>query len=256
MTDNMAKLRSESITNRSSRFRRFTSQMTATTGRCHAMGGSICTLLIGLTISVWANPEIMMSDTADNKGGLADAILLLDHADSWRQKYITYVDESESLKRRADMIATWLPASVDWERLDEGVRESAAIFNVEIVSLRKNESHVGSRVGVVVAECQVKGNFHSICQWMRQLSATGAEASSDVSATSPPISNVSSSASPHPQHNVQSRSPVWCHRIRMMRLPLPDANETQCAATLMIRVPYAAKGSAAANIVSKEPTDA
>jgi hypothetical protein len=184
----------------------------------------------------------MMSNPNGNNEDLVDAVRLLEDADNWRQKYVVYADESEKLKQRKQAIAQWLPLSADWTKIDERVRSLAAEAGVDVVALRQLDRHVGSRVGVVECECQLKGTFQAICVLTQQLSDLNAKGAAARQASR--------------VRDQEWTYPVWCHQIRLQRLPVIVDNQIQCAATLTIRVPYAAKGSAAANILMQESNDA
>ena len=101
----------------------------------------------------------MLTNAADNNEELSDAIRLLNEADSWRQKYVAYAEEYETLEQRRDAITQWLPRSVDWASVDANFRDLASASRVEVVSWRQLQKHVGSRVGVVECECQSKEAF-------------------------------------------------------------------------------------------------
>tara|TARA_R110002049_G_scaffold27321_3_gene94420 strand:+ start:58676 stop:59395 length:720 start_codon:yes stop_codon:yes gene_type:complete len=207
--------------------------------RIRLFGVLVCVGLIAATAWVWLHPEVVVGSDRVDRAKMADAIELLEQAADWRADYVACTNERDALQRRIETISRWLPQSVDWTQVNDQVRRAGFDTRVEVVQLRQLENHVGERVGVLIAECQVKGRFNSIYEFIHRISTAQDYTASD---------NDPGSTAAH--------LPVWCQSVRLQRVPDVVDGEVQCVATVMMRVPYAAEGTAAARLFAKDLTDA
>jgi hypothetical protein len=153
---------------------------------------------------------------------LADAATLIDNADQWRQLYTVNYRRSQAMDQHAASIADWLPTSVDWPNVENDIRLMGQSASLKVLSIKKGDRYVGTRVGVLSARCDVKGSYASLCRFLSGLS--------------------------------HRSLPMACSEIELQRTSETaegdNAHPTpHCRATLSLRIPYAASGTAAGRLL-------
>ncbi len=206
-------------------------RMTSTVRRCHLMGAITTTALMLCIGWVWSRnqsgvAEIVCGGTVVNLG---DARELIENADQWRQKYTVNYTASQDIDERVRSIFAWLPKTVDWSGVEQDIRSIGATTEITILTLEQGDQHVGKRVGVVTATCHLQGSYQSLCKFLNELS--------------------------------NQTHPIACSEITLQRVTAdkgrePRTAETRCTARLSLRIPFAASGTAAGQLLSTETKNA
>ncbi|MGI9473855.1 MAG: hypothetical protein ACR2NZ_20095 [Rubripirellula sp.] len=187
-----------------------------TVARCHLMGGLLSVAVILCTTWVWS---LSQSATATIQVGEElvnhqEAEALINNADQWRSIHDSSLKQSQELDTRCLKLSNWLPESIDWDSTRASLREIIDSAGVELLELNRGAESVGTRVGVVQATCKIEGTYSGICRVLDGIA--------------------------------NRDQPIACSEINLHRLP--DAVEHEdvlCRATMVLRIPFAAKGSAA-----------
>lgn len=206
-------------------------RMTSTVNRCHIVGAITATTLI---ISIgWVlsrnQTEVLQIEIDGTVVNLADARELIDNANQWRQQYTADYTASQEVDELVEPISMWLPRSVDWLSTEQDIRSIATTTATKILAIDQAGQHVGARVGVVTATCTVEGSYQSLCAFLNALT--------------------------------QRPNPIACSEITLHRMAAnepggPRRAETRCTATLSLRIPFAASGTAAGQLLAKETRNA
>lgn len=202
-------------------------RMTSTVHRCHMLGAIAATALmfgIGWMLS-YNQSDVSQIEFGGTVVNLGDARELIENAKQWRQQYTVDYLTSQDIDELVESISMWLPKSVDWSSAEQDIRSIAATTEMTILAIEQGDHHVGKRVGVVTAICSVQGSYQSLCEFLNELNKR-----------------------PHP---------IACSEIALHRLTADerlDAGpaETGCTATLSLRIPFAASGTAAGQLLSTE----
>lgn len=205
-------------------------RMTSTVPRCHVIGCVTAVVLILGTAWIWSwNSN--HADSIEYEGtvvDLNDAAALLENAEQWRQLYTVNYRQSRVVDDRSQSIASWLPTSVDWTKTENDIRLIADSTGLSILAIQSGDVHVGTRVGVVSSSCEVQGSYQALCRFLHELACR--------------------------------TQPIACSEIRLNRLVGEDdelANGTpSCNVTLSLRIPFAAAGTAAEQLLQPEASDA
>ena len=204
---------------------------TSTVLRCHLIGSITAAALILCIAWVWSISRIEVATIQYNGRDidLRDAAALIENADQWRRLYTVNYQQSQGLDQRAESIALWLPRSVDWATTQHDIRSIGETAGISILSIKPGERHVGTRVGVVSASCDVHGTYASLCRFLSELSN-------------------------RPQ-------PIACSEIQLERTVHAAANHVddatpRCRATLSLRIPFAAAGTPAQRLLPTETKNA
>ncbi len=208
---------------------RWLQRLLASTWGCHLVGGGISLFIVASIFLVWSHGNVAVTTVTRGEEviDLGDAAKLISEADQWRKRYALHYHQGQAIDVRRAAIEGWLPRNADWEQTHKRVHSLARSCDVSIVSLEKSKRHVGLRVGVDAATCRVEGSYDAICRFL--VAITG------------------------------SKIPLACNEITVVRIPADGGREEPrppCAATLSLRVPFAAKGSVAAQLLSAESSDA
>ncbi len=197
---------------------------------CHLLGASLSVCFLLATYMVWSQKNIVVNEVTYGQRviDLHEARTLIAQADSWRKQYTQVFQESQQIDRDVDAIEQWLPRQLDWDGTVQQVQTIAASSNVKIVLVGDSTEYVGSRVGVAVASCQVEGSYDAICRFVVALS--------------------------------DARQPITCSELQLQRMQPQQSwggdRQTPCAATLTLRVPFAAEGSIASRLLSTDRPNA
>ena len=156
---------------------------------------------------------------------LNDAAALIENADQWRQLYTVNFRTSQAVDQRIRSIASWLPESVDWPSTENEIRSIGESAGLTFLTIKQGDRHVGTRVGVVSSTCDVQGSYGSLCRFLNELHA-------------------------RPQ-------PIACSEIQLHRTVGDAESEAEktappCRATLSLRIPFAASGTAAGSVLLPE----
>jgi Tfp pilus assembly protein PilO len=160
---------------------------------------------------------------------LNDAAALIENADQWRQLYTANFRTSQAVDQRVRSLATWLPESVDWPSTEKEIRSIGESAGLKFQAIKLGDRHVGTRVGVVSSSCDVQGSYSSLCRFLSALD--------------------------------QRPQPIACSEIKLHRTAGDAESETErttplCRATLSLRIPFAASGTAAGSLLRLERKDA
>jgi hypothetical protein len=207
------------------------SRLTSTVTRCHLLGSITSIALIIFITWVWSRNQVHVTtiQVGDMVIDLNEATALNENADQWRQLYTVNFRRSQSVEERADLINAWLPQSVDWPNTEQDIRSIGDSVELTTLVIKRGKSHVGMRVGVVVATCEVEGSYQSLCRFLSELKD-------------------------RPQ-------PIACSEIKLQRLGESTNIESEgpsqpCKATLTLRIPFAAMGTAAGQLLPAETNHA
>lgn len=208
------------------------SRVAATVPRGHFVGAVASIALILCTGWVWSL-NARSAQTLECEGTLVDlndARALIANSGQWRKQYTITWAASKNVDSQVAEISRWLPRDTDWAELERTLRTLAASSEIKVMSVQKGDCHVGSRVGILLATCNVRGTYKSLCEFLNQLTS-------------------------------QSR-PLACSAIKLQRVPQQtadanlDSSQGQCAATITLRIPYAEKGTVAGRLLSTGNKDA
>jgi hypothetical protein len=238
--------------------------------RCHVIAGGTSVVLAFAIGWVWSGAGAMNGESKHDARLLQESTLVLGHADLLREHYQQCLRHQESLKRRADAIGQWLPASIHWETTSAEIRNLADSLGLEVIALDREGKSVGSRLGVVLAELHVRGAFHSIGDLLRRLpkndiettggdvhpaAAVLAEVDSTRGSIEPAcVSDESPSATATKPGTRMPQYPIWCHHLRLRSDPEPRGKAGRCDAIVGLRIPFAAAGTAAAMLEPGSPS--
>ncbi len=206
-------------------------RLTSTVNRCHMLGAIVATALMLGIGWVWSfnQSEVLQIECGGTVVNLDDARGLIENANQWRQQYTVGYTESQDIDKLVKSISMWLPKSVDWSTAERDIRSIGTTTEMTILAIEQGDHHVGKRVGIVTATCSVQGSFHSLCEFLNELSKR-----------------------PHP---------IACSEITLHRLTADEKRDagtakTGCIATLSLRIPFAASGTAAGQLLSTENKNA
>jgi Tfp pilus assembly protein PilO len=207
--------------------------MTSTVLRCHLLGSLSAVALIMCVSWVWSRSynKVTTIQYEDAVIDLNEATALIENADQWRQLYTVNFDQSKAVDVRADAIKAWLPEACDWPNTETDIQTIGESAGLRIQSINQGAQHVGSRVGVIVVDCQVQGSYASLCRFLSALH--------------------------------QRPQPIACSEIELHRVNEDVAEAAQpqgtqqCQAKVSLRIPLAAAKSAAGQLAaSPEIADA
>jgi hypothetical protein len=202
-------------------------RITASVPRCHLLGAMTAVVL--LACIAWVGSRSRLDPKSIQYGDtlvdLADAATLIDNADRWRQLYTVNYRRSQTIDSHAASIADWLPMFVDWPAAERDIRSLGQSASLKVLSIEKGNRYVGTRVGVLSARCDVQGTYASVCRFL-----------SGLSSRELPI----------------ACNQIELHRINAMAEGNLDHPTPLCRATLSLRIPYAADGTAAARLFTSE----
>ena len=196
--------------------------------RCHLVGAAVTLTLAGATGWVVTRGDAFWKTLlpSDPTIGLAEAASLIEQQPRWEKREAALRQRRADALARAEVIRRWLPASVDSmvaarEDLETLIGES----DLSLLDLEQGDPQQGGRLGVVPVTCRVRGTYPAICQLLKSL------------ATRP--------------------QPAWCSGIRIERAPTSPADGAvvpgePCLATLSLRLPFAAPGTAAGRLLAQD----
>lgn len=195
--------------------------------RCHLFGAVVTLAMAGALAWVVTRGDTFWKTLLppDPEIDLVDAVALVDQHERWQSREVAAKQKRRNLGARVRAIRGWLPEAVDWEVVRQDFESMADAADVSILDLDPGESQIGGRVGVLQVTCRLRGDYASFCRLLHQLA-----------------------------HQDQ---PIWCHEIRLERAPASPAEGTvvpgkPCLATLSLRIPYAAAGTAAGKLLQEE----
>lgn len=188
--------------------------------RCHAVGMTLSILLVSATAWIWSNAEFFEQDNRYTFEQLANARLLEQQGDTIRMAYA----KSKSLKDKTDArtaeIESWLPSELQWKDTDARIRKLVKSANLEMKTIdQQRQDQVGQRIGINKVTCKLHGSYTDLCRFLDAL--------------------------------VKDEQPIWCDRVRIERAPKDSTVKAECAATVSLRVPFAANGTIAAKLRNK-----
>lgn len=155
---------------------------------------------------------------------LGDAKAVVASADGWRLAHDVAARRRENVENAARDIAKWLPKHVEWTDVAARLRTAANSYRLDLSKVESGSRHAGSRVAVLTGQCQVQGSYADLCEFLNALADADLEAGK-VSISASEITLT------HDAHKPRSDG------------------QAACNAVLNIRVPYAAPGTAAANLM-------
>jgi hypothetical protein len=199
--------------------------------RCHMIGSTTAVALIVCTAWVCSLNQIKVA-TIEYEGmkiDLNDASTLIENADQWRRLYTANYEIKRAVDQHVEQISAWLPRSVDWSVTQSDIHLIAQAADVSILSLERGDDHAGTRVGVVLANCDAEGSYVSICRFLNSLG--------------------------------QLPNPIACSEIHLQRtkdetVGASGAKIPLCQATLYLRIPFAAGSTAAGRLLPAETKNA
>jgi Tfp pilus assembly protein PilO len=199
--------------------------------RSHILGSFTAIALIVCTAWVCSYNRVEVATIQFNGANidLREASTLVENADQWRLLYTVNYQKTQTVDQRVDSIATWLPRSVDWSEAQDDIHSIAESVDLSIVAIKRGDDHVGTRVGVVLANCDVQGSYASLCRFLHALS--------------------------------HQPKPIACSEIRLQRVSNDATAELglakpQCRAALSLRIPFAASGTASGRLLPAETKNA
>lgn len=201
-------------------------RVTSTVTRCHLIGSITAAALIGCIALAWSQNRVDVATIQyDGKViDIRDAASLIEHAGRWRQLYTINYLESQSIDRRVESIESWLPISVDWPNTQQEIQSIGAATGLSILSIKRGDQHIGTRVGVLAVSCEVQGTYGSLCRFLNELN--------------------------------DREHPIACSEIKLDRTMQVDSSRDdialpRCKATVSLRIPFGAAGTAAQRLLSK-----
>ncbi|MFK8111801.1 MAG: hypothetical protein AB8B91_06350 [Rubripirellula sp.] len=200
--------------------------LTATSMRCHVLGATLTTLLILATAWVWSWNYSMNDADSSGVTELSDAISLINDAEQWRQQYTENYEHSGLIDARVASIGNWLPRQLEWSEMEAAVRSSIKQSGLQMRSIQQGKRHVGLRVGVITARCEVEGSYESLCRFLNDIST--------------------------------EKYTIHCSELAVARA---EANKDQpsmshCQGSITLRMPFAASTSTAGKLLPSEEPNA
>jgi hypothetical protein len=191
-----------------------------TVASCHLIGGLLSIAVILCTAWIWSLSR--HTDTAIQVGDqvvtLQEAETLINNAEQWRSIHTSCLQKANEIQDRSQLIADWLPESIEWDATQAALESIIRNADVELLSLERGAESIGTRVGVIQATCEIEGSYIGICRVLNGI--------------------------------VNCDQPIACSEIKLHRLRDADVSgPTTCRAKLVFRIPFAAKGSAANQVL-------
>ncbi|MGB0595760.1 MAG: hypothetical protein ACPGLY_03545 [Rubripirellula sp.] len=204
--------------------------LVGTVPRCHALGASTSIALILAIAWVWflGHASVASVRCGTDEIDLGEAITLLENQGQWFELSKTGFEEQDRLDLRSKTIAAWLPAAVDFKSVEGALLALGEESQLHLFSIQEGDRQVGQRVAVLNVSCFVQGSFTALCRFLHRL---------------PTLSQ-----------------PIDCSELKLVREVRTtdsadgskEALENQpCRATLVLRIPYAASGTAAWNLMKE-----
>ena len=197
--------------------------------RCHLIGAAVSVALLAAIVFVWSQRNTVETEFehGDAVVDVAQAARLMQNADSLRQKNAAAFQEAKVIDDRVALIEQWLSPADDWDDAHDDLKAIAETSGIEIVEFDEGRRHVGTRVGIVTATCRIEGSYVGICKFLVAIT--------------------------------QADRPIACSEIELQRVPTKSSDraaQSPCSVTLSLRLPFAAAGSVAANLLPPVTTDA
>ena len=198
---------------------------------CHALGASLSIGLILVTAWVWflGHASVATVNCGNDEIDLGEAITLIENQDQWRELSRASFEEQEHLDLRSDTITEWLQGTVEFKSVENALLALGEDVQLHLFSIQQGELQVGQRVAVLTVSCEAQGSFTALCRFLHHL---------------PLLSQ-----------------PIACSELKLQReegdsdfsADLQEIVDDQpCRATLILRIPYAAAGTASWSLL-KEP---
>ncbi|TWU59896.1 hypothetical protein Poly51_01690 [Rubripirellula tenax] len=196
-------------------------KVTGTPARCHIAGSIVIAILVVAT--GWVSTQDLRASVTTRFQGvdvnLDDAHALILSSDGWRQGYARISEASASIEQTMTNIAQWLPTDIDPQAVAIQLRRLAAENGLTINRPEIGTRHVGTRVGVVTGRCEIHGNCDDVYAFLAGLpNQKIAIAVGELQLSRPATTNEGSDTDP-------------------------------CVATIEFRIPFAAEGTAAAQLL-------
>lgn len=187
--------------------------------RTHAIGATACLLVCTAIVHVYRFDSL--SETSEFSSGVCveEAIELLRSADDWRSVHHEKSLANEKLKSIIDSLASWIPETVDSDELHAKLESLSETNGLKLVSFEYQHCVVGSRVGVAVYTCHLRGSFSSIGRTLDGLT--------------------------------KMEQPISCDRISLGHGAETDSSNIICDAVISLRCPYAAEGTLAFRLMKE-----
>lgn len=199
----------------------------ASAARCHLLGAAVTVAMAIVFGWVFTRGDAFWKTLLppDPQIGLVEAAALVDQQVQWQQRETAVKLRRKNVRARVGTIRAWLPESADWETIQQDFEAIAAAADVSVLDLDQGDAQVGARMGVLQATCRLRGAYPGFCRLLHQLA--------------------------------RRDQPIWCHEIRLQRAPVSPAEGAVVPgkpylATLSLRIPYAAAGTAAGKLLQEE----
>lgn len=198
----------------------------STPSRCHVVGGVIACSLIVASVWMSAKGREVFRDRKHSQYKITESTQLISQASSLRSEHELELNLSKRYETELAEIRQWLPESVDWKTSKQTIKELAEKSGAQILSVERKSSHLGSRVHVLSAKCEMNGTYSQICKFIHSLT--------------------------------ESSEPVWCDSVQLKRNERVSkpGEAIRCDATLTLRMPFVGDNTAAEKLFHGEPVHA
>ncbi len=190
--------------------------------RTHAIGATACLLVCTAIVHVYRFDSLSNNPGIANGISAEEAIEVLRNAQQWRNVYQEKVLATEQIHASIESLSSWIPDSVDSDELQAQLEIITSTNGVELLSFAYKHSVVGSRVGVAVYTCHLRGNFSSIGRMLDAIAKLD--------------------------------HPISCDRITLGHQAETERPTMSCDAILSLRCPYAAEGTLAYRLLKERPS--
>ena len=198
----------------------------STPRRCHIVGGVIACSLIVASGWMSAKGREVFRDRKHSQYKIAESAQLISQASNLRSEHELELKLSKRYETELAEIKQWLPESVDWKTSKQTFKELAEKSGVQMLSVERKSSHLGSRVHVLSAKCEVNGTYTQVCKFIHSLTSLS--------------------------------KPVWCDSVQLKRNErVSEPGEAiRCDATLTLRMPFVGDDTTAEKLFHGEPVHA
>ncbi|MCC9601493.1 hypothetical protein LOC67_13130 [Stieleria sp. JC731] len=185
--------------------------------RCHLAGSLAMFSMFTVCVLCWAKPDWVLRPLEHNETEIDQAIQLISSGTLIRTQYEqSKADHQETVKQIKE-IDRWLPRRIDWQEVESQIRRVAREHDVELFRFERGRLEQTSRVGVWNAKLELHGSFPDLTKFIRS--------------------------------TLNFERPFWCCEVSFVRSGksnrLPNAIDSDCVATLSIRLPMASSETAA-----------
>ncbi len=187
--------------------------------RTHIFGAIACLFVCAAIVHVYRFDSMGNSSEFSSGVSVEEAIEVLRHADEWQNVYREKTLENEQLNVSIESLASWIPESVDSNEVRIKLESLTDTNGLELVEFTYQHSVVGSRVGVAVYTCHLRGSFSSIGRMLDELA--------------------------------RMDHPISCNRLLLNHRTESVSSTMTCDAVISLRCPYAAEGTLAFQLMKE-----